>query len=93
MPAGWEKRTIPVSHPIGTRDNTGLCIEAHDLAASKLVAYRDKDRAFVTTLLAEELIDGIILIKRVESLPVSDDVKERLDRWVRVTLDDLLGSD
>jgi len=35
----------------------GWCMEAHDLAASKLIAFRDKDRAFVRRLLIEEMID------------------------------------
>lgn len=38
LPLGWESRTIPVSHPVGTRGNVGHCLEAHDLAASKLAA-------------------------------------------------------
>ena len=43
LPEGWESRTVPVSHKYRTRGCTGYCLEAHDLAASKLVAYRDKD--------------------------------------------------
>lgn len=41
LPEGWSERTITVSHPVGTRGCKGLCIESHDLAASKLVAYRE----------------------------------------------------
>jgi hypothetical protein len=53
LPDGWEGRTVPVSHPQGTRGNTGHCVEAHDLGASKLAAFREKDRDFVRILLAE----------------------------------------
>src|SRR5690606_7989156 len=54
----------------GTRGNTGHCLEAHDLAASKLVAGREKDRVFVATLLQERLIDSGVLLERVARLPV-----------------------
>ena len=51
FPQGWQKRVKPICDKISTRGNTGWCIEAHDLAASKLVAYREKDRDFVRVLL------------------------------------------
>lgn len=89
LPAGWEGRTISVRHPVGTRGGTGHCIEAHDLAASKLVANREKDRVFVTTLLAENLIDGAVLLERIEALPVDSDRIARLTMWVTITLEDL----
>lgn len=40
LPVGWERRARPVRDAIGTRGGTGWCVEAHDLAASKLVANR-----------------------------------------------------
>lgn len=43
LPNGWERRTVPVENA-GTNGARGECIEAHDLAASKLAAFRDKDR-------------------------------------------------
>ncbi len=89
LPAGWEGRTIAVRHPVGTRGGTGHCIEAHDLAASKLVANREKDRVFVTTLLAENLIDGAVLLERIEALPVDSDCIARLTMWLSITLEDL----
>lgn len=42
LPIGWEERTVSVTHPIGTRGFTGLCLEAYDIAASKLAAFREK---------------------------------------------------
>jgi hypothetical protein len=93
LPKGWSERTVTVSHPVGTRGCKGLCIEAHDLAASKLVAYREKDRVFVATLLIESLIDGATLLERVRTLPVNDDTRERLVRWVEVTFADIHNAD
>jgi hypothetical protein len=42
LAAGWEERAVKVQNK-NTRDFIGWCIEVHDLAASKLVAFREKD--------------------------------------------------
>ncbi|TDB39436.1 MAG: hypothetical protein D9V44_00210 [Actinobacteria bacterium] len=89
LPDGWLERTVAVSHPVRTKGGTGQCLEAHDLAASKLVAYREKDRVFVATLLGEGLIDSQVLLGRIRSLPVTDAVRNKLIRWVEVTIEDL----
>lgn len=89
LPAGWSDRTIPVSHPIATHGNTGHCLEAHDLAASKLFAYREKDRQFVRILLMEGFVDPEVLRERIETLPVDDEIKARLKEWVAVTVEEL----
>ena len=50
----------------------------HDLAASKLVAFRDKDRDFVRTLLVEKLIDYRKLYRRVHQFSNNPRVKPEL---------------
>src|SRR5262245_37430691 len=50
LPTGWQRRAVPVRNE-NTGNRTGWCVEAHDLAVSKLVAFRDKDRDFVRILL------------------------------------------
>ena len=80
---------MPVSDPRQTRGCTGHCLEAHDLAASKLVAFRDQDRTFVVTLLAEGLIDGTTLLDRIAELPVDDARRDELSTWVRCIMKDL----
>lgn len=89
LPVGWSDRTVEVSHPVGTKGYAGLCLEAHDLAAAKLVAYREKDRIFVATLLAEGLIDGAVLLQRVATLSIEDSLRDKLNRWVRMILSEL----
>jgi hypothetical protein len=86
---GWEQRTVPVSDPISTHGKTGWCLEAHDLAASKLAAYREKDREFVRLLLIEKMIDTKILKERVSSLNVKDQLRERLLQWITITAEEL----
>ena len=89
LPDGWDQRTVAVCDLQGTRGNTGYCLEAHDLAASKLVADREKDRVFVATLLLEGLIAGEILHERVAALPVERDRRDSISRWIRATLEDV----
>ncbi|MFZ1731403.1 MAG: DUF6036 family nucleotidyltransferase [Bacteroidota bacterium] len=91
LPEGWLKRTIAVSHTVRTNGKTGLCLEAHDLAASKLVAYREKDRVFVATLLSEELIEGGRLLQRIATLAIEQGMRDRLLAWVRTTVAEITG--
>jgi len=85
LPAGWEKRAWKVQNA-NTRNNTGWCIEAHDLAASKLVAFREKDRDFVRVLLTREMIKPRTLITRIRRLAKAEAFKQRLVEWVDRTM-------
>jgi hypothetical protein len=69
----------------GTRHNKGYCLESHDLAASKLVAFREKDSDFVRTLLVEGLVSAGTLLERISALPIEDEDELRLSRWVEGT--------
>lgn len=91
LPAGWERRTITVRNA-GTSGRTGLCIEAHDLAASKLAAFRDKDREFVRTLLAEKLVAANKLRLRVQQMEGPGVERDRIVRWIELTCADLAKS-
>lgn len=84
LPDGWSERTIRV--PERSTGFVGECLEPHDLAASKLVAFREKDRVFVTTLLSEGLLDGRTLLGRIRSLPGPEDRRNRLVRWAEKTV-------
>ena len=83
LPSGWESRTIAVAvaDSLGRDRCMGFCLEAHDLAASKLVAARDKDRAFVVTLLVEGLIDPATLLERIAELPGSAERRASIAAW------------
>lgn len=88
LPRGWQRRTVAVRNE-NTRGNTGWCVEGHDLAASKLAAYRDKDRDFVRVLLADGLISPRKLITRLRLLPCPAAQQERLAKWVDITMREL----
>lgn len=88
LPAGWEDRTVPISHPVGTLGGVGHCIEIHDLAASKLAAWRERDRVFVTTLIIERFVAPGVLLERIGDLPTGVD-RDMLARWVEAVAADL----
>lgn len=89
LPEGWRDRAVRVQND-NTYGFTGLCLEAHDLAASKLVAFRDKDRSFIRILLREGMISPATLLKRIDSLATDSEVmRGRLIRWVEATASEL----
>ncbi|MES2705418.1 MAG: DUF6036 family nucleotidyltransferase [Verrucomicrobiota bacterium] len=64
VPAGWEDRLVPV-HSEFTGGATAFCLEAHDLAISKLVAGREKDFKFVTALFHHGMVELPVLAERL----------------------------
>jgi hypothetical protein len=89
LPNGWETRVQAVTHPIATRGSTGWCVEIHDLAASKLVAFREKDREFVRTLIIEDMIDASLFRSRLDELDIDSEILDGLVTWLNATLDEL----
>jgi hypothetical protein len=61
---GWQRRLVRVDNP-NTDGYAGLCLEVHDLALSKYVAGREKDREFTRELARHGLIDKTTLEKRL----------------------------
>jgi len=83
LPPGWQGRLVPIRNE-NTGGATGWCLEVHDLAASKLVAGREKDLDFVQVMLRERMLNLETLAERVAGLPVMPDrlhlTRERLRR-------------
>ena len=84
LPSGWEARLIEVKNE-NTRDCTGWCLEGHDLAVSKLVAFREKDREFVSVLMREGLVQSHTLVERIGQLDRPEEELARLVTWVERT--------
>jgi hypothetical protein len=59
-------------------------LEPHDCVVSKLVAYREKDRAFAAASLKAGLVDAGTLRDRVNGLPATLDARLRqaLHNWI-----------
>ncbi len=89
LPKNWEKRVFEVKDKVSTGGNIGWCIEVHDLAASKLVAFREKDKEFVRVLLIEEMIDVNVLLARINDLSIEEELQQILITWVIKTSEDL----
>ncbi|MFT4605782.1 MAG: hypothetical protein ACI9W4_002526 [Rhodothermales bacterium] len=83
VPSGWQERCIPVSDPVLTNGRVGFCLEANDLALSKLAAYRDKDRRFVRRLISDGLVDCETMLGRVPDLPAMAQEKDQIRTWLQ----------
>ncbi len=84
LPEDWKSRLVTIRNA-NTRDITGLCLDPHDLAASKLAAAREKDRDFVTEMCRHRMLDDGTLASRIALLPLTAGERELiLARWNRI---------
>ena len=83
LPSGWRGRLVSVQNE-ATRGRTGLCLELHDLCISKLVANREKDREFCSTLVRHRLVSAATLRERLAATEVIDQVRTRVAHWLDV---------
>jgi hypothetical protein len=77
FPERWRERLLPVETP-ATNGVTGLCVEPHDLCASKLLAGRDKDLKYVASLLRSGHVKVEVLIERLQTTDATADEFERV---------------
>lgn len=67
LPAGWRSRVVRLESE-NTGGTTGWCISPADLAVSKLLAGREKDVAYVRTLLQAGLVDESAILALADEL-------------------------
>jgi hypothetical protein len=67
LPKGWEHRLTAVRDPITLAD--GFCLDPTDMAASKIIAWREKDKKFLVALLRQGIIQLSTLTERVAQIP------------------------
>ena len=83
LPKGWQRRLVRIENP-NTGGIAGLCLEVHDLAISKYVAGREKDREFTRELARHAMTDKETLLARLAMTKVdpavSRLVKARIER-------------
>lgn len=69
LPNGWEHRlvrfTVPGDRAGGGYGRTGLYLDPVDLCASKVLAGREKDHAFVAALVRAGLVDAADIVSRI----------------------------
>ena len=87
LPTGWRERLVPLASGV-TGGATGLCLEVHDLAVSKLVAGRPKDVQFIADLLRHGLVNVDKLRQRLRETKLDERLREvyeaRLSRITRI---------
>ena len=69
LPAGWRKRLVRVDNA-NTNGYAGLCLEVHDLAISKYLAGREKDREFTRELARRKMTDRQTLLERLATTKI-----------------------
>lgn len=74
LPLHWQTRAVRV-RTSGMGGATAICPEIHDLLASKLVAGREKDLAFILAALRHELADLETVRERVAETVVDAAVR------------------
>jgi hypothetical protein len=83
LPDGWEARLVPFQ-PASSAPAQAKCVEKHDLVISKLVAQREKDKAFARALLDAGLVDLPTLLERVEELRcVPRPTQQAVRQWLK----------
>ena len=84
LPAGWQERLISICNE-NTRLVTARCLEPHDLAVSKLVAGREKDREFIEAMCRHDMIQSEVILDRISQLAISaEDKTTACERWQRI---------
>ena len=83
LPKNWKKRLVRIENS-NTGGVAGLCLEVHDLAISKYVAGREKDREFTRALARHEMTNKAVLFKRLAGTKldpaIANLVKGRIER-------------
>lgn len=77
LPRGWERRLIGINNE-NTDGITGLCLEVHDLAISKLIAARPKDLEFVRELVLHDMVEETTLIERLAQTQLKNVERQRI---------------
>jgi hypothetical protein len=74
LPKNWQKHLVRIANS-NTGGISGLCLEVHDLAISKYVAGREKDREFTQALARYGMTKKAILIERLSTTTLGPSVR------------------
>ena len=78
LPDGWRERLVPIDNP-NTNGYVGLCLEMHDLAVSKYVAGREKDREFCRAIVRAGFVDRMTLARRLGSVSLDSTQRQQIE--------------
>jgi hypothetical protein len=82
LPDGWKDRLVVIQNT-NTRQVRGLCLEVHDLLASKALAGREKDIDFIAEAAKHRLADKNVLLSRLQTVTADTALIERAQAIVR----------
>jgi len=83
LPDHWSERLVVIEGS-NTQPGRGLCLEPHDLVIAKLIAFREKDRAFASALISSGLVDVAILRERLSNTSKAAPIQaERVRVWLQ----------
>jgi hypothetical protein len=81
LPDGWRDRLILITGE-NTRFVRGWCLEVHDLAIAKYVAWREKDREFTAALARHKMVFREVLCQRLVETRVDAQLRERVSQSI-----------
>jgi hypothetical protein len=81
LPDGWRDRLVLVESQ-STQPGRGYTLDPHDCVVSKLVAGREKDKAFAHALIRAGLINPAMVAERIEMVEVGPRELKRLRDWI-----------
>jgi hypothetical protein len=91
LPSGWKDRLIPLVGP-STGGASGLCLEVHDLAVSKLVAGREKDIQFIAGLLRHRLAELQTIRGRLSQTVLDERLREACQARLQIVIEMASGT-
>ena len=74
LPKEWQSRLVAVNNK-NTNGVTGYCLEAHDLAISKIIAQRPKDMEFVQELVRHDMIEKKTMLQRLKQTNLQEPMR------------------
>jgi len=77
LPKGWKGRLVHLP-PGNTEGVTGLCLEPHDLAIAKYVAFRDKDLVFTRELARRGIVSEERLLTLLDQTQIDQQLRSRI---------------
>lgn len=81
LPEGWRDRLVRLQSQ-NTDGKAGYCLEVTDLFLAKCAANREKDWVFNLALLQRDIVDPDVARARVQSMPLDDADKQRIDKLI-----------
>lgn len=86
LPTDWRSRLVAVINE-NTNGVTGLCLEVHDLAISKIIAQRPKDVEFVQELVRHDMIQKRTMLRRLAQTELPRSTRRSVEMRVRALFD------